>query len=157
MAEEERAEAAAASSGADAGAGQTLLAKHLGKNKGVPKAQVKKLQTIEAAVQKAIRDNFTGWPALATHGTQVGGETLYSTILKDRQSNQDVPGTVVMGARYYRVLKERFAGSSSAYNQLVVANASEPVSTALMAAVAALKNQNCFSSDAGVPHGSREL
>ena len=77
--------------------------------------------------------------------------------MKDRQSNQDVLGTVVMGARYYRVLKERFAGSSSAYNQLVVANASEPVNTALMTAVAALKNQNCFSSDAGVPHGSREL
>ena len=146
MAEEERAEAAAASQGADAGAGQLLLAKHLGKNKGVPKAQVKKLQTIEAAVQKATRDNFTGWPALATHGTQVGGETLYSTILKDRQSNQDVPGTAVMCAQYYRVLQERFASSSSAFNQLVVANTSEPVAPALMTAVVALKNQNCLKA-----------
>ena len=146
MAEEERAEAAAASSGADAGAGQTLLAKHLGKNKGVPKARVAKLPTIEAAVQKSIRDNFKGWPALATHETQVAGDTLYSTILKDRQSNQDVPGTVVMGAQYYRVLKERFAGSGSAYNQLVVVNTSEPVTPALMTAVVALKNQNCLKA-----------
>ena len=54
MAEEERAEAAAASSGADAGAGQTLLAKHLGKNKGVPKAKVGKLPAIAAAVQTTM-------------------------------------------------------------------------------------------------------
>ena len=135
--------AAAASQGADAAAGQSLLAKHAGKAKGVPKTQLRKQNTIEAAVQKAIRDNFKGWTALATHETQIAGETLYTTILKDKLSNQEVPGTVVMGSQYYRVLKERFCGTNSAFNMLIVKNPAETVNPVLMSAIIALKSQNC--------------
>jgi hypothetical protein len=134
--------AAAAATSADAGAGQTLLAKHAGSSKGVPKARVKKQSTVEAATQKAIKDNFRGWSALQTHETQIAGETLFTTILKDKQRNIDNPGSVVMGSQYYRSLKEKFCGTNSAYSQLAVLDPSEVVGDSLMQAMVALKTQN---------------
>ena len=48
-----------------------------------------------------------------------------------------------MGIKYYRVVKQKFCGSASAFNMLVVTNTAEPVNTVLMNAVIALKSQNC--------------
>jgi len=143
MAGKAKAADAAKVSSADAAGGATLLTKHAqAAKKTTPKAKASRKLTLEAITQKAIRDNFKGWPSLQTHGTVVDDETLFTTIYNDKLRNEANPGSVVMGSQYYRDLKQKFSGENSAYNSLKVTNPKEVVAPDLMAAMVSLKHQN---------------
>jgi hypothetical protein len=118
---------------------QSAVEKHEAKAKAPPKPKrVLKPQTIDTVTARALDDNFKGWPSSLTDGLRVDGLTLRETITRDKRRQREETG-FAMGAVYYRDLKSKYQAPDDPAKQLVVADATLPVSPSLVVALQALR------------------
>jgi hypothetical protein len=129
-------------SGADAAAGGLLRGSF--ENEGPKRRRVSGKQegNVEAMVAKSIKDNFKGFGPAEIDGTTIGNMTLRERIRQDKVLNNESPGSIIMGRRYYDDLRALYAAGDSP-DKLLKACIKDPnasIAPALFQAMVKAKN-----------------
>ena len=95
------------------------------KNENVKQARVKKDQTVQRAVQNIIVDHFKHFSDAEVDGIQRDGLTLRQRLIMDKERKNSDKNNV-MGARYYKELKQIYSSSTNPLRLLVVSDDSTP-------------------------------
>jgi hypothetical protein len=93
----------------------------------IPKTREAKL---DAAVTKALYDNFRSWPEELIHVKKVEGQTVAQKIREDKQA-----GSVPMGGPYYDKLRQEYKADGDITRVLAATNPGESVNPELMRAM----------------------
>lgn len=76
-------------------------------------------RTLEASVDKLMKDNFKGWSSHQVDGITRDGLTLRQTLLRDKERYNR--GEITMGKNYYTMLRSKFEDLESPAKMLKVA------------------------------------
>ena len=69
----------------------------------------KKTNSVDAQVRKSLADNFKNMSAAEIDGTVREGLTLRQRLMRDKQQQQEQPGSVAFGKCYYQSLRDLYA------------------------------------------------
>ena len=111
------------------------------KNGSVKQARAKKDQTVHRAVQNIITDHFKHFSDAEVDGIQKDGLTLRQRLCMDKEK-KNTDKNIVMGARYYKDLRQIYSSSTNPLRLLVVDDDSTP-SKELFGAMLASKRHPC--------------
>jgi len=108
-----------------------------------PKRQLKRKST-EEQVEKSLYDNFRSFTPTEIDGVVHEGKTLRQRLHDDKNLQKTDPKAIVMGQRYYTMLRNAYASQEQAIKRLQVKNPDLPVAPPLMKAMIAVqaKSQN---------------
>lgn len=111
------------------------------KDEKVKAARVTKELSVTRAVQKCIVDNFKGFTDAEIDGVQHENMTLRARLTRDKGIKKDSGGVapVIMGARYYKELRNLYSSSFNPMKQLTVTDGSTPGKDVFAAMIAAMK------------------
>eukprot|EP00974_Lingulodinium_polyedra_P087166 8450871-Lingulodinium_polyedra.AAC.3 len=105
------------------------------------KRRVLRKRSTEEIVQKALLDNFKGWSHHDIDVHQVDGKSLRCRLADDKRA-QLSGAPVVMGASYYKNLKELYSNAGSPEKRLQVKDNSLEVNPRLQKALVAYRSAN---------------
>jgi len=89
-------------------------------------ARATREHSVNRAVQKILVDNFKHFSDAEIDGIQVDGLTLRQRLTRDRELKAKPSDNVVMGARYYKEIKQLYSSSTNPVKLLVVTDDSSP-------------------------------
>jgi hypothetical protein len=104
-----------------------------------PPSGKKRPLTVAAQVQRAILDNFKGFTEQEIDSTIYEGLSLRARLYKDKATNQQAPGTIVMGRAYYNQLRSSYQSLAHPAKQLQVKDPQAEVRQELFQAMLASK------------------